>query len=496
MPEKIEADLLVQALDSFKRSIIIISPDYEILTVNHLRGRPGTRIEIGQRCHKVLYNRNAPCPDCLIKEVLDSKKPAVRKGWDEILALEKISCLYCYPIFTDDEITSLAVLDFPMTNTQKMVEPIYHPNGFLNNLIQSAVDGIIASDMTGRILIFNNAASEISGHDPDQVIGKMHIKHLYPDDGAKEVMRMLRSDQHGEKGTLRFFRVKICNKDGEPIPICLNARVVYNGNREMATLGFFHDLRDTLKMEATLERTQAQLVQAEKMASLGELAAGMAHQLNNPLGGITLLSQLVMEDHDLPEGAKKDLKRIFEDAQRCSNIVKELLNFSRMTSHEMHPEDMNQILCEVLFLLENQAIFQNIEIIKDFDDIIPKVLVDAQKIKHVFMNIILNAADAMEGKGTLTIHTLLGPALDRAMVMISDTGTGIDEEAQRKIFDPFFTTKEQGKGTGLGLSIAYRIVEDHGGRICVESIKGKGTTFFIELLLTSAVNGEINNGKK
>ncbi len=296
-------------------------------------------------------------------------------------------------------------------------------------------------------------------------------------------MRMLRSDEYGEKGRLRSFRVNIQKKTGEPIPINLNAAIVYHGGREAATLGFFHDLRDTLKMEAELEKTQVQLLQAEKMSSLGELAAGVAHQLNNPLGGITLFTQLVMEEYDLPAGAKNDLKRIFRDAQRCSNIVKELLKFSRQTGNEMHPQDINHALLKTLFLVENQTLFQNIIIEKKFQESLPLVPVDIQKIKHVFMNIILNAADAMDGEGILSISTRLGPLKDRVVIKIKDTGTGISEENLLKIFDPFFTTKEQGKGTGLGLSLAYRIVEDHGGKINAESRIGCGTTFIIELLL-------------
>ncbi len=493
MKKEIEKDLLIKALASFERSILIISPDYRILAANHLTQTSGRMIDIGQHCYRYLYDSPSPCPDCLAKEVLKSGKPASRQ---DTLVPENNSCLYFYPMFTDTEISSLAILDFSAASMKTMEERLHESNEFLNNLIRGAVDGIIASDMTGKIIIFNDAAGDISGYDANEVIGKMHISRLYPGDGARYVMRMLRSEKHGGKGTLRSFRVNIKNRDGEQIPISLNARVVYDKDKEKATLGFFHDLRETLKMEAELEKTRIQLVQAEKMSSLGELAAGVAHQLNNPLGGITLFSQLLMEDFDLPEEAKKDLERIFQDAQRCSNIVKELLTFSRKTSNEMHPQDINQILSETLFLVENQTLFQNIEIVKDFDGIIPKVPVDVQKIKHVFMNIILNAADAMEGKGTLTLYTLLGPDRDRVVIMISDTGTGMPQETLLKIFDPFFTTKEQGKGTGLGLSMAYRIVEDHCGKIYAESDMGEGTTFFIELLLKPPVNGGKANEKK
>lgn len=491
MRTDIEKDLLIEAIDSFERSVIIISPDYKILSFNKMNNRPESEVSIGTLCHKVLYKRDTPCDNCLAKEVIQTRQSAMRKGREGVISPEKGACLYAYPIFTDDEITSIALLDFPMSSMEKMVEQLHQSNGFLSNLIQSGVDAIIASDMTGKILIFNDAACDITGYDVNEVIGKRDIRQLYPDDGAREVMKMLRSEKSGGKGTVRSFRVNILDKQGESIPINLSARIVYDGDREMATLGFFHDLRDTLKMERELEKTQVQLLQAEKMSSLGELAAGVAHQLNNPLGGITLYSQLVLEDYDLPDGARKDLIRILEDAKRCSDIVKELLTFSRKTGNETHPQDINQILSNTLYLLENQTLFQNIKIHKNFEPDLPMVPVDIQKIKHVFMNIILNAADAMEHQGNLSLSTRLDASKKQVVVIIKDTGPGIPEDVLLKIFDPFFTTKDQGKGTGLGLSLAYRIVQDHGGKLSAESKVGEGAEFIIELMLEPPDHGGI-----
>lgn len=477
-----EQDLLIKAIDSIKPSIIVISPEFKILSGNRDRTDPGSLIQ-GKLCYKALYNRKIPCYNCPAKEVLETGKSAIKKCHDEPCSPGRLSYLYSYPIFSNKKIISLVIMEFPVSTMEKMEKKLHQSDEFLNRLIKSAVDGVIASDMTGKILIFNDAACEIAGYEVDEVVGKKDIRDIYPNDGARQVMRMLRSDEYGEKGRLRSFRVNIQKKTGEFIPINLNAAIVYHDEKEAATLGFFHDLRDTLKMEAELEKTQVQLLQAEKMSSLGELAAGIAHQLNNPLGGITLFTKLVMEEYDLPVGAKNDLKRIFRDAQRCSNIVKELLKFSRQTGNEMHLQDINHALTKTLLLVEDQTLFQNITIEKDFQESLPFIPVDIQKIKHVFMNIILNAADAMDGEGVLSISTRLGPLKDRVMIKIRDTGTGIPEEILLKIFDPFFTTKEQGKGTGLGLSLAYRIVEDHGGKINAESQVGCGTTFNIELLL-------------
>jgi signal transduction histidine kinase len=221
------------------------------------------------------------------------------------------------------------------------------------------------------------------------------------------------------------------------------------------------------------------------MASLGKLAAGVAHQINNPLGGITLFAKLALEEYDLEENVRQDLGRILKDAERCRDTVKELLEFTRQTRHLMRPHDINEAISRTLFLLENQSLFQNIEIEKAFGESLPPVLADIQQLNHLLMNIILNAAQAMEGRGKLTLKTSLTPNKRRISVEISDTGPGIPEDALPQIFDPFFTTKDEGKGTGLGLSLAYGIVENHGGHIAARNAPEGGAMFIIELPITA-----------
>jgi two-component system NtrC family sensor kinase len=337
--------------------------------------------------------------------------------------------------------------------------------------------------MKGRILIFNEAASQISGYTTEEALSSLSIRNFYPEDEAREIMRKLRSEEFGGKGKLLASEVQCVAKDGSEFPISLSAAIVYEGEKEVATVGFFYDLREKIEMESRLQKTQLQLLQAEKMSSLGKLAAGVAHQLNNPLGGITLYGQLMLEEYDLSEPATQDLERIIEDAERCRNTVRELLEFARQTRQEIRLNDINHALSQTLYLLENQSTFHNIEIVRKLAPDLPKVPSDIQQLNHVFMNIILNAAEAMEGTGRLTVETQLTKDGEHARIRISDTGPGIPEDVMIHIFDPFFTTKEEGKGTGLGLSMVYGIIEEHAGKVHVKSRPGEGAVFTIRLPL-------------
>ena len=482
-----EKDYLLKAIYAFKRRFMVISPNLDILAINRKQVRRNlsekydpTEI-VGKKCHMVLYDREHQCKRCPMPEVMQTGKPALKNEKNDFLDLENVSCLYAYPIYDGEEVEGVAMLDINLPILQGMEEMLHRSNAFLRNLILSSVDAVLAADMEGKIIFFNGPAAEISGYTIDEALNSLNIRDFYPGDGAREIMRRLRSDKFGGRGKLKSCKVNVLRKNGEVIPISLNAAIVYEGDKEVATMGYFHDMRESLRMEAELEKTQTQLLQAEKMASLGKLAAGVAHQLNNPLGGITLFTKLILEEYDLEEGLKEDLNRILRDAERCRDTVKELLEFARQTRQEMRFEDINKALKRTLFLLQNQSIFHNIEIVMELNPNLPMVPADIQQINHMFMNIILNAADAMEGNGKLTIKTYPSLYAGRVCIEISDTGPGISEQVLPHIFEPFFTTKDEGKGTGLGLSLVYSIVENHEGIITAKSKVGSGTTFIIEL---------------
>ena len=466
----------------------MVSPEFKILAANCRMNGLADSETIGKHCHHVFYDRSSPCENCAVKESIEKRKPTLMPKPESTLDLNEMPCFFAYPIYSGNEIEAYVSMDFDLPTRGGLEEKLQRSNAFLRNLISSAVDGIISSDTKGKILIFNEAAEKVFGYTVDEALNHLNVRDIYPDNNAYEVMRNLRSDDYDGKGKLKSYKVDIISKYGEIIPIMLNASIIYENEKEIATIGFFHDLREELRMKEELEKTQLQLLQAEKMSSLGKLAAGVAHQLNNPLGGITLFAKLILEEYDLEEGAKEDLHRILRDAKRCRDTVKELLEFTRQTRHLMRPHDINKALTRTLFLLESQTLFHNINIVKDLNASLPLVLVDIQQLYHLFMNIILNAAQAMEGKGILTVKSLLLKSEEQVCIEISDTGPGISEENLPHIFEPFFTTKEEGKGTGLGLSLAYRIVQNHGGHIRAESRREKGTTFSIILPIGTQEN--------
>ena len=485
-----ETDYLLKAIDAFRRRMIVVSPQFEILAANcHLEEFEDSDL-IGKLCHRVFYDREEPCENCAVSEVLQHGRPALRPKPVDGSDLEKMPCFYAYPIHAGEKVEAFVSMDFDLPTRGEIEAKLQSTNVLLRNLILSALDGVIAADMWGNILIFNDMASEIFGYTVEEALNSLNIVDIYPENTAHAVMQKLRSNDFGGRGKLRSCKVDVLGKNGEAIPINLNAAIVYEGEREVATIGFFHDMREILQVKEKLEKTRVQLLQAEKMASLGKLAAGVAHQLNNPLGGITLFTKLVMEDYDLEEGAREDLNRVLRDAKRCKDTVKELLEFTRQTRHLMQPHDINQAITRTLFLLENQTLFQNIQIEKELADNMPQIQGDIQQLNHMLMNIILNAAQAMEGNGNLKLETGLVPGKDRVLIKISDTGPGIPVDILPHIFDPFYTTKEEGKGTGLGLSLAYGIVENHNGLIKAKNRKGRGAAFFIELPIAQGNDGE------
>ncbi len=380
------------------------------------------------------------------------------------------------------EVVAYEGINLDITERKRIENELREANEFFMNLIESSVDGIIAADMKGNIFIFNKGAEALTGYRAEEVIGKLHITKIYPEGVAKEIMKKLRSPEYGGVGKFIPSQLNVVNKAGEEIPIQLSATLIYDGARkEIASVGIFTDLRPRLKMEKKLQETHLQLVSSEKMASLGKLAAGIAHEINNPLGGILIYSSLMMED--LPEEIPNEgiWPGSFRRPAAVRILSRAFSNSPVRPSRRWSPRISTGPLRMASSSWKTRLFFTMFTIIKKLDPFLPFVRGNASQLKQVLINIIVNAAEAMHGNGTLTITSY--PSQDRKGVFLefTDTGEGIPEENLTRIFDPFFTTKDVGKGTGLGLSTSYGIVEGHGGKIRVKSKVGEGTTFTIEL---------------
>jgi two-component system, NtrC family, sensor kinase len=269
------------------------------------------------------------------------------------------------------------------------------------------------------------------------------------------------------------------------------ARLAHSFNVMLASLrqmrGDLEEWGRTLEAKVS-ERTQelvdmqSRVAQAERLASIGMLAAGVAHEINNPLGGILALTALTLEDTPADDRNRENLEEVVRQTERCRDIVKHLLEFSRQSEVSTEESDLNEVLERTLALLRRQSLFFNVDIDWRLADDLPPVLADRSQLQQVFMNIVMNAVQAMDERGTITIGTRpVEP--DAVEIWLADTGCGIPPEHIDRIFDPFFTTRDkgQGTGTGLGLSIAYGIVTKHHGTIRVESELSAGTTFTIRL---------------
>jgi len=271
------------------------------------------------------------------------------------------------------------------------------------------------------------------------------------------------------------------NLNGLSLIVNLSVRPLRNSD------GFFEPFIDgasgcLLVMEDITEKTrlEEQLMQTEKLSSIGLLAAGVAHEINTPLTGISSYTQILLKEDAADDGRRREiLKKIEKQTFRASEIVGGLLSFSRLGGNEFTVVDINQIIHDSLSLLDHQFDRSRVRVARELYDDLPPVYGNTGKLQQVFVNLFLNARDAMPSGGELGIQTGMNDSM--VVVDISDTGGGIPRENLKRIFDPFFTTKGIGKGTGLGLAVSYGIIQEHGGGIFVESDAGKGTRFTLKL---------------
>jgi PAS domain S-box-containing protein len=489
-----EIDWRLRVFESLSYPAVILLPDRTIIAVNsRYLEKVGVEEEeiLGRSCREVNLkyypDQKFPCidkADCPLKRAVET-----RSGQSALLKFRDVYGEECWeervlsPILGADGEVDYIIESIRDVTRVKHLEKMYSGvRELIDRVVQTSVSGIIAADRQGRIILMNKAAEDLFGYS-GYGIDNVNIEDYYPPGVARDIMRMLRSEEIGEKGKLPITRVTIRRKDGTEIPAEMTAVIIYEDGREAATAGIFNDLREKLEVERQLKDAHAQLIQSEKLASLGRLAAGVAHEINNPLTGILMYASLMREKLEKDHPLEQNLSYIVEDTQRCQEIVRNLLAYSRQSNPSRQYFQLGEVLGESLRLVRDQKLFLHVKVVEDAPAAPVLVNADKNQLCQVVINLIINAVDAMDGNGTLTLRTLEDRQSRKAILEVSDTGGGIPEENMSKIFDPFFSTKEVGKGTGLGLSMAYGIMEENHGRIYVKETGPEGTTLALELPL-------------
>ena len=348
--------------------------------------------------------------------------------------------------------------------------------------VESSLDGLVTTDRKGYITFANHAMELMVGESRQSIVGR-HISEFYSGgiQEAREIMEELE-----RRGQFRNREMLLVNQ-GLELPILTSGSLLYNDAGEIAgTLGAFKDITERKKLESKLKQTQAQLVQTMKMRALGDLVAGVAHSINNPLMASNTILHVIMEDLNKDPVSRRRLSVLLECNRRVESIVKHLKEFSRQSPGQFALVDVNRAVEDALIITAQQLLNRNIRIEKSLAQKLPPVRGDANQLEEVIMELLANARDAMEGNTrekilALTTFVESEDGKKKVAIEVKDNGKGIPVEIRDKIFEPFFTTKDMGKGTGLGLSICYGILEDHGGSMEVESTPGEYTLFRVLL---------------
>ena len=347
---------------------------------------------------------------------------------------------------------------------------------YSDNVVESISVGVAVINPEGEITTWNNSMESISGLRSEDALGE-NIATLFPADLIRTMKKIVEGPRWIVEETGCLYKTHLQSKAEGGGSRSKMVNIVFSPfvSRDdviTGTLLVFDDITEKVRLEN-------QLLQAEKLTSIGLFAAGVAHEVNTPLAGISSYAQMLLKETPSDDPHRDMLKRIEQQSFRAASIVNNLLNFSRVTDSDLQDVSINSLMVETLSLLDHQFRKGNVQVRLDLDPSLPKTLGSGGKLQQVFMNIFLNAKDAMPQGGELRVKTCQKNSL--LLIEIRDSGVGIPKEYIKRIYDPFFTTKDVGKGTGLGLSVSYGIIQEHSGRISVESKPGSGTTFKLRL---------------
>jgi two-component system NtrC family sensor kinase len=362
---------------------------------------------------------------------------------------------------------------------QERSREVFEMKRYLENLVETAGDAILTIDLGCRIESWNNSAQKILGYAKEEVRGQ-EIYMLASGESAKDQLSTI-AKRAIEGEIASNVETSWVRKDRKEVTVSLTVSPVADSSgRIVGVLTIARDITERKKL-------QEELFHSEKLASVGQLAAGVAHQINNPLGAISGRAQMLLRlagplDEEF---LKEQLGKVRADCARITETVNDLLGFARKTETVKQYTDVNTVLDETLEMVKQESIARKVRIDRRYSDNLPPVVASANHLRQLFANLMTNSFDAMRGGGSLAITSTFRPATDErpeqmVEVVFSDTGVGIPQEDLARIFEPFYTTKPAGEGTGLGLAVAKRIVDFHNGRIDVESTVGAGAVFTIQ----------------
>ena len=462
-------------LDSLGSGVLVIDAQTKKIVDVNLSAAKMIGIDrneiVGHECHKFVCPAEIhKCPISDLGQTVDnSDKILLRRYNERIPILKTVNQIklggrnYFIENFTD--ITSLKQAEKRLETASREWRTTF----------DSITDFISIQDKDNRIIRANKALADLLKTTPQEIVGKSCREVMRDDQECPANCPHLVAIKTGKPSSIEIFNPKL------GVHIQKSASPIFNNNGEVT--GTVLVARDVTQQK----RMEEQLILTDRLASIGELSSGIAHELNNPLTSVIGFSQLLMEG-DVPANMKEDLGIVYSEAQRAAAIVKNLLTFARKHAPVKQLSQVNTVIEDVLRLRAYEQKVNNIEVENRLSPNLPEIMIDHFQMQQVFLNIIVNAEFAMQDahhKGKLVITT--EKSRDLIRVIFTDDGPGISKENLKHIFDPFFTTKEVGKGTGLGLSICHGIVSEHGGKIYARSEKGHGTTFVVELPL---INGQ------
>jgi len=496
--EKIGKEFLINLLESMEGGVLTVDKNSKITYFNRsaeeITGFKQQEV-LNKACCEILQSEL--CENfCPLEEILETGKPVFNyeiliknKAGDEVPVNITASPLRS----SNNEIIGIVENFRDLTKHRGLWGKLREERNKAQLYLNIAGVIIVAINENGIVSLINKKGCAVLGYQEDEIIGKNWFDLCVPEDAREERKKTFTKVMAGEQDEVEDYENIIMTKSGEERIIAWhNTTLIDENGHIFGTLSSGEDI--TKRKQA-----EEELLQSEKMVSLGQLAASVVHEVNNPLAGIMVYVKLFQKKHRekkiQEESTEKQLQKMEKELDRTTRIIRNLLTFARQSDPSISPNDINKIIDAALLLVRNQINLENIRLEKNFDLDLPQVLADFEKIEQVLINIILNAIQAMPEGGNLAIttsvakNTIVGDTRkDTVRIDIKDTGIGIPKENLKKLFTPFFTTKEKGKGVGLGLSVVHGIIGKHKGKIEVESEQDVGTTFSIYL--------EVSNEKK